>query len=142
MFAQESSKPIQADAFVEDASESPAWENRGQVTAERPERKRILARVRDHDWPVGLLFALCDLVCWVLLYGFVGYMRRDAFLVSPIEFVLVDCITLIVIMQALYIVGGYNRNTETRSLPSTTEHILAVTAAWIISSLLSDSAAA
>src|SRR5205814_10661688 len=104
--------------------------------------QRLLARVRDHDCPVGLLFALCDLVCWVLLYGFVGYMRRDAFFVSPIEFVLVDCITLIVIMQALYIVGGYNRNTETRSLTYTTEHILAVTAAWVISSLLIYSAAA
>src|SRR5438270_9676254 len=142
MFAQEASKRIQADAFVEDASESPAWENRGQVTAERPERKRILARVRDHDWPVGLLFALCDLVCWVLLYGFVGYMRRDAFFVSPIEFVLVDCITLIVIVQALYIVGGYSRNTETRGLTYTAEHILAVAAATVISSLLIYSSAA
>src|SRR5260370_23784438 len=69
-------------------------------------------------------------------------MRRDAFFASAFEFLLVDCITLIVIMQALYIVGGYSRNTEPRGLTYTAEHILAITAAAVISSLLIYSAAA
>ena len=142
MFAEESSKPPQANVFVEDSSEAAPWECRDQPAGERVETKRIIARARDHDWTVGLLCALCDIVCWVLVYGFVGYMRRDAFFVSAFEFVLVDCITLIVIMQALYIVGGYNRNTETRGLTYTAEHILAVAAATVISSLLIYSAAA
>ena len=142
MFAEESSKPPQANVFVEDSSEAAPWECRDQPAGERVEAKRIIARARDHDWTVGLLCALCDIVCWVLVYGFVGYMRRDAFFVSAFEFVLVDCITLIVIMQALYIVGGYNRNTETRGLTYTAEHILAVAAAAVISSLLIYSAAA
>ncbi len=142
MFAEESSKPPQANVFVEDSSEAAPWECRDQPARERVEAKRIIARARDHDWTVGLLCALCDIVCWVLVYGFVGYMRRDAFFVSAFEFVLVDCITLIVIMQALYIVGGYNRNTETRGLTYTAEHILAVAAAAVISSLLIYSAAA
>jgi exopolysaccharide biosynthesis polyprenyl glycosylphosphotransferase len=142
MFAEESTKPPQANVFVEDSSEAAPWECRDQPAGERVEAKRIIARVRDHDWTIGLLCALCDIVCWVLVYGFVGYMRRDAFFVSAFEFVLVDCITLIVIMQALYIVGGYNRNTETRGLTYTAEHILAVAAAAVISSLLIYSAAA
>ena len=142
MFAEESSKPPQANVFVEDSSEAAPWECRDQPAGERVEAKRIIARARDHDWTVGLLCALCDIVCWVLVYGFVGYMRRDAFFVSAFEFVLVDCIMLIVIMQALYIVGGYNRNTETRGLTYTAEHILAVAAAAVISSLLIYSAAA
>lgn len=133
MFAQESSKSAQTDVFVDDSIEAPAWENPTPAAAEP---KRIVARVRDHDWTVGLLYVFCDVVCWVFLYAFVGYMRRDLFFVSAIEFVLVDCITLIVIVQALYIVGGYNRNTETRGLNYTAEHILAVAAAGVISSLL------
>ena len=119
MFAQESSKSAQTDVFVDDSIEAPAWENPTQSITDPVGPKRIIARVRDHDWTVGLLYVFCDVVCWVLLYAFVGYMRRDAFFVSPIEFVLVDCITLIVIVQALYIVGGYSRNTETRGLTYT-----------------------
>jgi exopolysaccharide biosynthesis polyprenyl glycosylphosphotransferase len=141
MFVQESSKR-QGDVFVEESAEAVAWENRGQPITERVLPKPIISRVRDHDWTAGLLYAFCDIVCWVSLYAFVGYMRRDAFFVSAIEFVLVDCITLIVIVQALYIVGGYNRNTETRGLTYTAEHILAVAAAAVISSLLIYSAAA
>ena len=135
MFVQKSSKPSQANAFVEESIEAPAWTNRTQPVTERVGPKRIVARVRDRDWTVGLLYAFCDVVCWVLLYAFVGYVRRDAFFVSEFEFVLVDCITLIVIVQALYIVGGYNRNTETRGLTYTAEHILAITVAAVISSL-------
>src|ERR1700675_4160288 len=142
MFTQESSKLAQTDVFVDDSIETPAWKNPTPAAADRVEPKRIFARVRDHDWTVRLLYTFCDIVCWVLFYAFVGYMRRDAFFVSAIEFVLVDCITLIVIVQALYIVGGYNRNTEARGLTYTAEHILAITAAAVISSLLIYSAAA
>src|SRR6476646_7453041 len=136
MFVRESGKSAQTGVFIDDSIETPAWTNRSQADPEPIAPRRIIARVRDHDWTVGLLYAFCDIVCWVLLYSFVGYMRRDAFFVSPIEFVLVDCITLIVILQALYIVGGYDRNTEGRGLTYTAEHILAVAAAAGVSSLL------
>src|SRR5437762_1888068 len=141
MFAKESTKR-QRDVFAEESSEMAVWSGRSQPASKRTEANRIIARIRDHDWTVGLLCALCDIVCWVLVYGFVGYMRRDAFFVSAFEIVLVDCITLIVIIQALYIVGGYNRDTEARGLTYTAEHILAVAAAAVISSLLIYSSAA
>src|SRR5207244_7543297 len=89
---------------------------------------------------VVVCMCLC-FVCLFVLYGIVGYFRRDQFFVSPFEFVRVDCVLRAVILQALYIIGGYNRSTEMRGLIYTTEHILAVAAAAAISSLLIYSAA-
>jgi len=137
MFAQQP-KPSQTDIFVEEGVESPQWQRRTQPAAAAATE----SRTRGHDWTIGLIIALCDVVCWILLYGLVGYVRRDAFFVGAFEFVLVDCVSLLVLLQALYIVGGYSRNTETRGLTYTAEHILAVTAAAVISSLLIYSAAA
>ena len=108
----------------------------------RQVRPAIRAVVRDHDWMTALVYLACDIVCWVLIYAIVGYLRRDAFFVSPFEFVLVDCITVAVIVQALYIIGGYTRNTETRSLTYTAEHILAIASAAAVSALIIYSAAA
>src|SRR5438874_1027559 len=141
MFAQHS-KPPQSDIFVEEGSESPLWQPRApEADVTSADRRPITGRVRDHDWLIGGVIACCDVVCWVLLYGFVGYVRRDAFFVTPFEFVLVDCVSLLVLLQALYIVGGYNRNTETRGLTYTAEHILAIAGAAAVSSLLIYSAA-
>ena len=143
MLTQEPSKPAHSDVFVEEMAESPPWEQPaaadGQVSNQG---KRVFARILEHDWIVALFYVGCDIVCWVLLYGIVGYLRRDAFFTTPFEFVLVDCIVLAVILQSLYIIGGYNRNIETRGLTYTAEHILAIAAAAVISSLLIYSAAA
>ena len=46
------------------------------------------------------------------------FIRRDSFFVGPFEFVLVDVVQLLVIIQALYIIGGYDRKTEMRGLGS------------------------
>jgi exopolysaccharide biosynthesis polyprenyl glycosylphosphotransferase len=93
------------------------------------------------DWIPSLFFLFLDVFSWVVLYGLVSFIRRDAFFVSPFEFVLVDCVAVAVILQALYVIGGYSRNTEMRSLTYTTEHILAVLGATAISSLIIYSAA-
>src|ERR1051326_240065 len=142
MFTQESTKAAQTDIFAEEPVEAALWENEAREKARIDGPTGLAVRIRDHDWTVGLLILLCDIVCWIVLYGVVGYVRRDQFFVSPFEFVMVDCISLLVLLQALYIVGGYNRNTETRGLTYTTEHILAITAAALISSFLIYSAAA
>jgi hypothetical protein len=100
-----------------------------------------LPKIGSHHWMAALQYVVCDMVCWVTLYGFIGYARRDAFFVSPFEFVMVDFVALGALIQALYIVGGYNRNTETRTLTYTAEHILAIAGAAVVSSLLIYSAA-
>ena len=143
MLTQEPAKAARSDVFVEEVVETPAWEQPVAVAAQVVhERKRLFAKIAEHDWIVALFYVGCDIVCWVLLYGIVGYLRRDQFFTTPLEFVLVDCIVVAVILQSLYIIGGYNRNIETRSLTYTAEHILAVTAAAAISSLIIYSAAA
>ncbi len=140
MFAQQSTKTPQT--FIEHAEET-VWESRPELkSASAAQPKSIFARVREHDWVVGLLFAACDIVCWMVLYAVVSYVRRAAFYGSAFEFVLVDVIALSVLLQALFIVGGYSRNTETRSLTYTAEHVLAVAAAAAVSALIIYSAAA
>src|SRR5207237_3394866 len=142
MFSQPSLKQSQS-GVIDDVIEPPNWQ--GQVStalpAQEEESRRLFAKLRDHDWMVAVLYTTCDIVCWVLLYGLVGYIRRDAFFVSPFEFVLVDLVTLGVLLQALYVIGGYNRNTEMRGLTYTTEHILGIAGAAAVSSLLIYSAA-
>ena len=142
MFSRPSQNPSRSKLLVEDLSEPPVCDESAfaldSVDKKSPGTSRS---VGDHDWIAALLYVVCDTVCWVVLYGIVGYIRRDQFFVSPFEFVLVDCVVLAVILQALYIIGGYNRSTEMRGLIYTTEHILAVAAAAAISSLLIYSAA-
>src|SRR5437773_3567940 len=142
MFSRPSQNPPQSKLLVEDLSEPPVWDESAFSLGSVDKKSRgTLRSVGDHDWIAALLYVVCDTVCWVVLYGIVGYIRRDQFFVSPFEFVLVDCVVLAVILQALYIIGGYNRNTEMRGLIYTTEHILAVLGAAAISSLLIYSAA-
>ena len=140
MFTQQSTKT--PDVFVEDTVQEAAWNADAKEPASRPQQKAIFQRIREHDWVVALLYAACDIVYWIVLYAVVSYVRRGAFYGSAFEFVLVDVIALTVLLQALFIVGSYNRNTETRSLTYTAEHVLAVAAAAAISALIIYSAAA
>src|SRR6266853_1013359 len=142
MFARPSQNLPPSRVSVEDLSEPAVLEECAPALGSVDKKSRgTLRSIRNHDWVTGVLYMLCDTACWVLLYGIVGYVRRDQFFVSPFEFVVVDCVVLAVILQALYIIGGYNRNTEMRGLIYTTEHILAVFGAAAISSLLIYSAA-
>src|SRR5437899_1965867 len=142
MFSRPSQNPSRSKLLVEDLSEPPVCDESAfaldSVDKKSPGTSRS---VGDHDWIAALLYVVCDTVCWVVLYGIVGYIRLSKFFVCPLGFVLVDCVVLAVILQALYIIGGYNRSTEMRGLIYTTEHILAVAAAAAISSLLIYSAA-
>jgi exopolysaccharide biosynthesis polyprenyl glycosylphosphotransferase len=142
MFARPSQNPGQSKLLVDELIEPPAWEESASTMESTDKKSRgIFKTIGDREWIVALAFMTCDIVCWVLLYGLVGYVRRDQFFVSPFEFLLVDCVVLAVILQALYIVGGYNRNTEMRGLIYATEHILAITAAAALSAMLIYSAA-
>ena len=123
---------IARSSSVDDASE--VWTN--PTTDASP-----TVATRPLEWLTPLTLAVCDVIAWILIYGSIGFFRRDAFFTTPLEFLLVDCLVLAVIIQAIYIVGGYSRNTETRSLTYTTEHILAVIVAAIISAAVIYSAA-
>jgi exopolysaccharide biosynthesis polyprenyl glycosylphosphotransferase len=68
-------------------------------------------------------------------------MRRDLFFVGPFEFFLVDVIQVVVLCQALFMIGGYDRNIDKRALTYTAEHILAIIGAAAVSSFILYSAA-
>ena len=83
-----------------------------------------------------------DTFSWIVIYGFISYLRRDIFFGGPFEFFLVDVIQVVVICQALFMIGGYDRNNDKRALTYTAEHILAIIGAAAMSSLIVYSAAA
>jgi exopolysaccharide biosynthesis polyprenyl glycosylphosphotransferase len=142
MFSRPSQNPGQSKLLVGDVIEPQAWKASASTADSTPKKsRRPLSTVGDHEWIVALVYMACDILCWILVYGMIGYLRRDQFFVSPFEFVLVDCIVVALILQALYIVGGYNRNTEMRGLIYTTEHILAISVAAAVSAMLIYSAA-
>jgi exopolysaccharide biosynthesis polyprenyl glycosylphosphotransferase len=142
MCAQPSQDSARSKIPADDVAEAVVWEESALPDKDEEKSRGLIARVRDHEWMAAFLLILCDIASWIGLYGLVAYLRRDSFFVGPFEFVLVDCVVLIVIVQALYIIGGYNRNTEMRNLTYTTEHVLAVAVAAAVSSLLIYSAAA
>ena len=98
-------------------------------------------RVFSQEWAIAFLYLLMDIVSWIVLYGAISYIRRDGFYTTRLEFLIIDLIQLTVIMQALYIVGGYDRNVDKQTLAYAVEHILAVIVAGGISALLIYSAA-
>lgn len=106
----------------------------GGATADR-------AQGPSQDWLSALLFLFLDITAWIVIYGFISFLRRDAFYATPLQFVVVDFIQLAVIVSALFVVSGYNRHTDMRSLSFTTEYILAMIAAAGGSALLIYSAA-
>src|SRR5438045_71554 len=125
------------DAVTAVSSERNKWETDSAEASAIPARRRtVLSALAASEWAVGLAVLALDVVSWILLYGVISYLRRDIFLVGPFEFVLVDVIQLVVICQALYMIGGYDRNNDKQTLTYTAEHILAIAAAAAMRSLI------
>src|SRR5947207_11992157 len=111
------------------------------AAAAKGSRRRSFKRSAGHDWTLAILYAVLDTTTWIILYGIITYVRGDTFYSTRLEFVLIDLVQLAVIVQALYIVGGYDRNVDKRTLSYAVEHILAVAAAAIFSAMVIYSAA-
>ena len=98
-------------------------------------RSRPARTILGHYWAPAALFLLLDLSCWILIYEMMSFLRGNGFSSTPLQFFLVDVLSLAVIIQALFTIGGYDRSTQFRNLTYTTEHILAIAAALAVSSL-------
>jgi exopolysaccharide biosynthesis polyprenyl glycosylphosphotransferase len=124
-------------------SNSPLVEADGApLAAEQPlSTRRTGLTLTNNDWAPGVACLVLDVLGWILIYGTISYLRRDLFFVGPFEFLLVDVIQVVVLCQALFMIGGYDRNIDKRSLTYTAEHILAVIGAAAVSSLILYSAA-
>jgi exopolysaccharide biosynthesis polyprenyl glycosylphosphotransferase len=94
-----------------------------------------------HEWSSALLYLFLDVVSWLAIYRVAGWFRYDAFYATPFQFFIINLIQLGVIVTALYFIGGYDRAVEKLTLGYAAEHILAVTAAGLVSAMLIYSAA-
>jgi exopolysaccharide biosynthesis polyprenyl glycosylphosphotransferase len=99
-------------------------------------RVHPLRKMVQEEWAPALLILVCDVVCWLGIYSALGFIRHDQFFSSRFEFAIIEIIQLMVIVQALFIIGGYSQRTEMRGLTYTAEHILAMIAAFAIGSLV------
>src|SRR3954468_14985379 len=75
-----------------------------------------VTRLTETDWAPALLIFLCDIVCWFSLYAGLAFLRHQAVYSSALELGLIDGLQLIIIVQCLFIIGGYSSRTDMRSL--------------------------
>ena len=95
-----------------------------------------MSRVTRQEWAPSVLIFLLDIFIWMAIYGMATYLRNDAAFSGPFEFTVIGIIQIAVIVQALFIIGGYSPRTETRGLAYTAEHILALLCALGISAFV------
>src|SRR3977135_71887 len=96
-----------------------------------------MSRVTRQEWAPSILIFLLDVVTWMAIYGIASYLRdHDSAFSGAFQFAVIEIIQLAVIVQALFIIGGYNPRTETRGLAYTAEHILALLCALGVSALV------
>jgi len=113
----------------------------GHIKPARKRKRSLVARASDQEWSAPAFLLLLDVLSWFVIYGFISLLRGDAYYSSPFLFFIIDTLQISVIVLTLFTVGGYDRNTETRGLVYTTEHILAIGAAGVICAALIYSAA-
>src|SRR5213594_4358018 len=104
-------------------------------------RAGLWSHFLSYEWSSALLYLFLDVVSWLAIYRVAGWFRYDAFYATPFQFFIINLIQLGVIVTALYFVGGYDRAVEKLTLGYAAEHILAVTAAGVVSAMLIYSAA-
>jgi exopolysaccharide biosynthesis polyprenyl glycosylphosphotransferase len=113
-----------------------SYPGRDKDEADRPRFVRM-TRVTRQEWAPSILIFLLDVLTWMAIYGTASYLRNDnAAFFGAFQFAVIEIIQLVVIVQALFIIGGYNSRTETRGLAYTAEHILALLCALGISALV------
>jgi exopolysaccharide biosynthesis polyprenyl glycosylphosphotransferase len=113
----------------------------GHIKQARKPKRSLVARASDQEWSAPAFLLLLDVLSWFVIYGFISLLRGDSYYSSPFLFFIIDTLQISVIILTLFTIGGYDRNTETRGLVYTTEHILAIGAAGVICAVLIYSAA-
>jgi exopolysaccharide biosynthesis polyprenyl glycosylphosphotransferase len=113
----------------------------GESAATTGRRIAFWPQFLHQEWSSAALYLFLDVVSWVAIYRVVGWFRHDAFYATPFQFFIINAIQLGVIITALYFVGGYDRTVEKLTLSYAAEHILAMTAAAVVSAMLVYSAA-
>ena len=113
----------------------------GQVSVASPSQAgehgvTRMSRVTRQEWAPSILIFLLDIFIWMAIYGMATYLRNDTAFSGSFQFAVIEVIQIAVIVQALFIIGGYSARTETRGLAYTAEHILALLCALGISAFV------
>src|SRR5438094_1499201 len=95
-----------------------------------------MSRVTRQEWAPSILIFFLDIVTWMAIYGMASYLRHSAAFSGSFQFAVIEIIQIAVIVQALFIIGGYSPRTETRGLAYTAEHILALLCALGVSAFV------
>ena len=133
----EQNLPTTAGPLSESTLSSKKSSLAGAPSTEAGERSVTrMSRVTRQEWAPSVLIFFLDIVMWMAVYGVASYLRNDAAFSGPFEFVVIGIIQIAVIVQALFIIGGYSPRTETRGLAYTAEHILALLCALGISAFV------
>jgi exopolysaccharide biosynthesis polyprenyl glycosylphosphotransferase len=98
--------------------------------------RSALGKVIDQEWAPAILFLLFDVTSWGIIYGAIVYARHDQSFSGPFDFAVVELVQLAVIVQALFIIGGYSHRTDMLGLAYTAEHILAMITSLGVSALI------
>src|SRR5947209_5908357 len=112
-----------------------------KVFTPAPQRHPWLSGVARQEWAPGLLCLVLDLLAWTAVCGLVGYIRTVQFHAAAAHSPFVGWLELATIVTALFVIGGYDRHTNSQTLDYTTEHILALLGAAAVSFLIIYSAA-
>ena len=94
------------------------------------------SKIAEQEWAPAILFLILDVLCWVSLYTLLISVRHDIYFSGRFEYVVVYLVQLAVLVQSLFIIGGYSARTETRGLAYTAEHVLAMLSALAVTSLI------
>lgn len=74
----------EADPAAESSTPAPA------PVAVQKRRRGLIARASEQEWSASALLLFLDIFCWLLIYGFTGLVRGDAYYASPFVFFVVD----------------------------------------------------
>lgn len=105
------------------------------VVRKNPPIKQKVVAVTRHEWIPAVVLLGLDLLFWAGTYGAVNVLRGGD-TITTLHFPVLGVLNLLVICQALYIVGGYDHRIEMRSLFYATEHFLALASGAIFSAFL------
>src|SRR5437763_2594819 len=96
-----------------------------------------MSRVTRQEWAPSILIFLLDIFIWMAIYGMASYLRdHDIAFSGSFQFAVIEIIQIAVIVQALFIIGGYCSRTETGGLAYTAAHILALLCAFGVSAFV------
>lgn len=99
-------------------------------------RRRLLGAVARQEWLPGAVCLCLDVLAWLVIYGTAVEVRGDADHGERLPVMSIDLLGLGAILLTLFVIGGYDRRSDHRSLGYTSEHVLAVAAASAMASFL------